>query len=93
MAWYQIVNTHGDSYVADQEAEDLLRHFSAALRDADGPVHAEVFYGRTPAGARVYYFSLSRAAFDIAKDVLAAYEVTLLAEPPDLRGMEHIHRA
>jgi hypothetical protein len=93
MAWYQIVNTHSDSYVADREAEELLRRFSVALRDADGPVHAEVFYGRTPAGARVYYFSLSREAFAIAKDVLAAYEVTLLAEPPDLRGMEHIRRA
>jgi hypothetical protein len=74
MAWYQIVNTHGDSYGADREAADLLRHFTAAWRDADSPGHVEVFYGRTPAGARVYYFSLSRATFNIAKDVLAAWE-------------------
>jgi len=56
MTWYQIVNAKSDSYVADRDAEDLLRAFSAALRDADVCVDAEVFYGRTPSGARLYYF-------------------------------------
>lgn len=47
MAWYEIVNAKSDSYVTDRNAEDLLREFSAALRDAKGPVDAEVFYGLT----------------------------------------------
>jgi hypothetical protein len=58
MAWYQVINTQHDSYGADREAEALLRRLSAALRAAPSPVSVEVFYGRTPAGARVYYLSL-----------------------------------
>ena len=92
MAWYQIVNAKSDSYVADRDAEDLLREFSAALRNADVPVDAEVFYGRTNGGARRYYFSLSPEAVDITERVLASYDATLLAEPPDLAGMEKIRR-
>ena len=92
MAWYEIVNAKNDSYVADRDAEDLLREFSAALRDAEGPVDAEVFYGRTHSGARLYYFSLSPEAVALAERVLASYDATLLAEPPDLAGMEHIRR-
>ena len=92
MVWYQIVNAKSDSYVADRDAEDLLREFSAALRDADVPVDAAVFYGRTHSGARLYYFSLSPEAVALAERVLASYDATLLAEPPDLAGMEHIHR-
>ncbi len=92
MAWYQIVNAKSDSYVADRDAEDLLRDFSAALRDADVPGDAEVFYGRTHSGARLYYFSLSPEAVAIAERVLASYDATVLAAPPDLAGMEHIRR-
>src|SRR2546430_16864415 len=90
MAWYEIVNAKNDSYVADRDAEDLLREFSAALRDAEGPVDAEVFYGLTRLGARRYYFSLSPEAVALAERVLASYDATLLAEPPDLAGLEKI---
>ncbi len=92
MAWYQIVNAKIDSYVADRDAENLLRQFAAAFHAADVPVDAEVFYGRTPAGARRYYFSLSPEAVDIAERVLASYDATLLTEPPDLTGMEKMRR-
>jgi hypothetical protein len=67
-----------------------MREFSAAFRDAEVPVDAEVFYGRTPSAARMYYFSLAPKAVEIAQRVLAAYEATLLAKPPDLTGMEKI---
>jgi hypothetical protein len=92
MAWYQIVHAINDSYVADRDAEDLMHRFSAAFHDAGVPVDAEVFYGRTPAGARRYYFSLSPEAFALAHRVLAAYEATVVAEPPDLTGMQKMRR-
>jgi hypothetical protein len=91
MAWYQIVNAKSDSYVADRDAEDLLRAFSAALRDVEGPVDAEVFYGLTRSGARIYYFSLSPEVIAVAERVLESYDATLLAELPDLAGLEKIH--
>jgi len=53
---------------------------------------AAVFYGRTVHGARRYYFSLSPEAVELAERVLAAYDATELAEPPDLTGMEKIRR-
>jgi len=90
MAWYQIVNAKSDSYVADRDTEDLMRAFSAAFRDAEVPVDTEVLYGSAPSGARMYYFSLARETVEIAQRVLAAYEATLLAEPPGLTGMEKI---
>ena len=90
MAWYQIVNTINDSYVADRDAEDLLRHVSAALRDADSPVEAEVFYGRTPSGARLYYFSLSPEALARVHRVLDSYAATVLATPPNLTDLQKI---
>jgi len=31
MAWYEIINAKSDSFVADRDAEDLLRHFAAAF--------------------------------------------------------------
>jgi hypothetical protein len=92
VAWYQIVNAKSDSYVADRDAEDLLRTFSAALRDVEDPADAEVFYGLTRSGARLYYFSLSPEAVALAERVLASYDATLLAEPPDLAGLEKIRR-
>jgi hypothetical protein len=92
MAWYQIINAKSDSYVADRDAEDLLRQLSAIFQAADGPVDAEGYYGRTANGARRYYFSLSPEAVDLAARVLASYEATALTEPPDLTGMEKIRR-
>jgi hypothetical protein len=92
MAWYEIVNAKSDSYVADRDAEELLRALAAAWRDADGPVDAEVFYGRTRAGARLYYMSLSPEAVTLAERVLASYGATVLAEPPTLAGLEKIRR-
>jgi hypothetical protein len=92
MVWYQIINANSESYVADRDAEDLLRQFSAAFHAADVPVDAEMFYGRTPNGARRYYFSLSPEAVELAERVLASYDATELAEPPDLTGMEKIRR-
>jgi hypothetical protein len=92
MAWYQIVHAINDSYVADRDAEELMHRFSAAFRDVGVPVDAEVFYGRTPAGARRYYFSLSPEACVIAQRVLDFYEATVLAEPPDLTSLQKIRR-
>ena len=92
MAWYEIVNAKSDSYVADRDAEDLLRDLSAALRDAEGPVDAEMFYGRTRSGARLYYVSLSPEAVNVAERVLVSYGATVLAEPPNLAGLEKIRR-
>ena len=92
MAWYEIVNAQRDSYVADRDAEDLVRDLSAALRDADGPVDAEVFYGRTRSGARLYYVSLSPEAVTLAERVLTSSGATLLAAPPHLAGLENIRR-
>ena len=81
-----------DSYVADRDAEDLLRQFSTALQAGDGPVDAEVLYGRTSHGALQYYFSLSPEAAALVERVLTSYDATELAEPPDLTGMEKIRR-
>jgi hypothetical protein len=92
MAWYQIVNAKSDPYVADRDAEVLLRAFAAAVHDVEDPVDAEVFYGRSRSGARLYYLSLSPEAVTLAERVLAAYDATLLAEPPDLAGLEPIRR-
>ena len=92
MAWYEIVNAKSDSYVADRDAEDLLRHFSAVFRAAEDPMGAEVFYGRTTNGARRYYFSLSPEAVERAERVLALYDATELTDPPDLTGMEKIRQ-
>ncbi|HSX80280.1 MAG TPA: hypothetical protein VLQ80_17130 [Candidatus Saccharimonadia bacterium] len=92
MAWYQIINVKSESYVADRDAEDLLRQFLAVLQAAEVPVDAEVFYGRTANGARRYYFSLSPEAIELAERVLASYDATALTEPPDLIGMEKIRR-
>ena len=92
MAWYEIVNAKSDSYVADRDAEDLLRALSATLRDVEDPVDAEVFYGRTRSGARLYYVSLSPEAVTFAEQVLVSYGATVLAEPPNLAGLEKIRR-
>ena len=92
MVWYQIVNAKSDSYVADRDAEELLRQFAVVFQTADVPMDAEVFYGRTANGARRYYFSLSPEAIELAERVLAAYDATELLEPPDLTGMEKIRR-
>ena len=92
MVWYQIINAKSYSYVADRDAEDLLRQFAAVFQTADVPMDAAVFYGRTVHGARRYYFSLSPEAVELAERVLAAYDATELAEPPDLTGMEKIRR-
>jgi hypothetical protein len=92
MAWYQIIHAISDSYVADRDAEELLHRFSAAFGDADVPGEVAVFYGHTPAGARRYYFSLSPEAFALVHRVLAAYEATELAAPPNLTGMQKIRR-
>lgn len=90
MPWYQVINAKRDRYVADRDAEDLMRQFSAALREAEVPVDAEVFYGHTSSGERVYYFSLSPEASDIAENALASYGAISLAEPPDLTGMQKL---
>jgi hypothetical protein len=92
MTWYHIINAKSDSYVADRDAEDLLRHFSAVLQAVDVPVAAEMFYGRTAQGARQYYVSLSSEAVALAERVLALYDAIELGEPPDLTGMEKIRR-
>jgi hypothetical protein len=63
MTWYQIINTKSDSYVADRDAEDLLRHFSTALQAGGGPMDAEVFYGRTSHGAPVLFVAVARGDF------------------------------
>jgi hypothetical protein len=92
MPWYQIINAKSDSYVADRDAEDLLRQLATALQTADGPVDADVFYGHTSNGARRYYLSLSPEAVELAERVLASYDATELTAPPDLTGMEKIRR-
>ena len=92
MTWYQILNTQSDSYVADRDAEDLLRQLTTAFQAGDVPVDAEVFYGRTSHGARRYYLSLSPEALELAERVLTSYDAIALADPPDLTGMEKIRR-
>jgi hypothetical protein len=92
MAWYEIINAKSDSYIADRDAEDLLRQFATALQTEDGPAEAEVFYGLTANGARRYYFSLSPEAVERAERVLASYDARALTAPPDLTGMEKIRQ-
>ncbi|HSX83359.1 MAG TPA: hypothetical protein VLQ80_33000 [Candidatus Saccharimonadia bacterium] len=92
MAWYQIINAKSDNFVADRDAEELVRHFSAVLQAAETPGTVEIFYGNTANGARRYYLSLSPEAVDLAERVLASYDATELPEPPDLTGMEKIRR-
>jgi hypothetical protein len=92
MAWYEIINAKSDSYVADRDAEDLLRSVAMALQAADSPVGVDVFYGHTSNGARRYYVSLSPEAVEWVERVLASYDATELTAPPDLTGMEKIRR-
>ena len=92
MAWYEIINAKSESYIADRDAEDLLRQLATALQTEDGPVDAEVFYGLTANGARRYYCSLSPEAVERAARVLASYDARELTAPPDLTGMEKIRR-
>jgi hypothetical protein len=92
MAWYEIINAKSDSFVADRDAEDLLRHLATALQTEDGPVEAEGFYGLTANGARRYYFSLSPEAVERVERVLALYDARALTAPPELTGMEKIRR-
>jgi len=88
MTWYEIINAKSDSYVADREAEELLRQLARAIQTEDGPLEAEMFYGLTSNGARRYYVSLSPEAVERVERILAAYDAMELTEPPDLMGME-----
>ena len=92
MAWYEIINAKSDSYMADRDAEDMLRQLATALQTADDPVETAVFYGLTSHGARRYYVSLSPEAVDLAERVLATYDARALTAPPDLTGMEQIRQ-
>jgi hypothetical protein len=92
MPWYEIINAKSDNYTADRDAEDMLRQLATAIQTAEEPVETEVFYGLTSNGARRYYLSLSPEAVDLAERVLASYDATVLAKPPDLTGMEKIRR-
>jgi len=92
MTWYEIINAKSDSYIADRDAEDMLRQLTTALQTADAPVETEVFYGLTSNGARRYYVSLSPEAVALAARVLATYDARELTAPPDLTGMEKIRQ-
>jgi len=92
MPWYQIINAKSDSYIADRDAEDMVRQFSAVLQAAEVPVAAEGYYGLASNGARRYYFSLSPEAVERAERLLALYDATALTAPPDLTGMEKIRQ-
>ena len=92
MPWYQIINAKSDSYIADRNAEDMVRQFSAVLQAAEVPVEAEGYYGLTSHGARRYYFSLSPEAVERAERLLALYDATALTAPPDLTGMEKMRQ-
>ena len=92
MAWYEIIHAQSDSFVADRDAEDLLRQLVTALQTEDGAVEAEGFYGLTSHGARRYYFLLSPEAVARAERVLTSYEATELTAPPTLTGMEKIRQ-
>ena len=92
MPWYQIINAKSESYAADRDAEDLLRHLATALQAAEEPVDAEMFYGLAANGARRFYLSLSPEAVELVERVLTSYDATALAKPPDLTGMEKIRR-
>jgi hypothetical protein len=92
MVWYEIINAKSDSYMADRDAEDMLRQLGTALHTEDGLAESAVFYGLTSNGARRYYVSLSPEAVERAERVLALYDARELTAPPDLTGMEHIRR-
>jgi hypothetical protein len=92
MTWYEIINAKSDNYIADRDAEDMLRQLGTALHTEDGLTEAEVFYGLTSNGARRYYVSLSPEAVERAERVLATYDARALTAPPDLTGMEKIRR-
>jgi hypothetical protein len=92
MAWYEIINAKSDSYIADRDAEEMLRQLATALQTADAPVETAVFYGLTSHGARRYYVSLSPEAVERAERVLATYDARELTAPPDLTGMEQIRQ-
>jgi hypothetical protein len=92
MPWYQIINAKSDSYIADRDAEDMVRQFSAVLQAAEVPVAAEGYYGLASHGARRYYFSLSPEAVERAERLLALYDATALTAPPDLTGMEKMRQ-
>jgi hypothetical protein len=92
MAWYEIINAKSGSYIADRDAEDMLRQLGTALHTEDGPAEVEVFYGLTSNGARRYYLSLLPEAVERAERVLATYDARELTAPPDLTGMEQIRR-
>mgnify|MGYP003581162441 CR=1 FL=1 len=92
MAWYEIINAKSDSYIADRDAEEMLRYLGTALHTEDGLAEAEVFYGLTPNGARRYYVPLSPEAVERTERVLALYDARALTAPPDLTGMEPIRR-
>ena len=51
MTWYEIINAKSDSYIADRDAEDMLRQLGTALHTEDDLAEAEVFYGLTSNGA------------------------------------------
>ena len=92
MAWYEIINAKSDSYIADRDAEDMLRQLGTALHTEDGLAESEVFYGLTSHGARRYYVSLSLEAIERVERVLALYDARELTAPPDLTDMERIRR-
>src|SRR4029450_9465887 len=92
MVWYEIINAKSDSYIADRDAEDMLRQLGTVFHTEDGLAEAEVFYGLTSNGARRYYLSLSPEAVERAERVLAVYDARELTAPPDLTGMEKIRR-
>jgi hypothetical protein len=88
MAWYEIINAQSESFLADRDAEDLLRQLAMAVQTEDGPVEAEGFYGFTSNGARRYYFSLSPEAVERAERILTSYDARALTTRPNLTGME-----
>jgi hypothetical protein len=52
MAWYEIINAQSDSFLADRDAEDLLRQLAMAVQTEDGPVEAEGCFMVLPRMAR-----------------------------------------
>ena len=92
MVWYEIIKAKSDSYIADRDAEDMLRQLGTVFHTEDGLAEAEVFYGLASNGARRYYVSLSPEAVERVERVLTLYDARELTAPPDLTGMEHIRR-
>jgi hypothetical protein len=90
MTWYEIIHMKSDGYMADRDAEDLVRQLARAIQTDDDPAEAEMFYGRTSNGARRYYVALSPEAVERVERILASYDATELTEPPDLTGMEQM---